>query len=98
MNAKTTSHTFGKVSESVPINLFSVNEGVPVVAALERASCYLATIRDLLNKALVDPDCNCDESPEIWGIDALILSTKALVDSSVSGLINQKAGDAEVSE
>lgn len=69
--------------------MISVNSCVPVDIALEQASCILGVIHEMaINISEAD-----GVGAEIFGIQYLTEMAKGLVDSSISGLLEQKRGE-----
>lgn len=82
--ATTTPHSFHPMGPSTG-GLFDVHADLPALAALEQASCFLASVYHLLQDVADDPH------PEsIYGAVYLTSMAKAVVDSVAEGLMQQR--------
>ena len=86
--ATTTPHSFHPMGPSTG-GLFDVCADLPALAALEQASCFLASVYHTLQDVADDPH------PEsIYGAVYLTSMAKAVVDSVAKGLMQQQRGAA----
>ncbi len=68
--------------------LFEVRAGVPAINALELASCYMASARDLAGDCASAAE---GENPDhLWGAFYLIEMAKAVLDSAISALHDEE--------
>lgn len=68
--------------------LFEVRPGVPAIDAMELASCYMASARDLA--AACAAETEGDTPDHLWGAYYLIELAKAALDSSIATLSNEE--------
>lgn len=81
--AVTRHHGFGVVAPNVSI--FAVQQGVPVLAALEYASCLLDTCLTNAHAVADEARGQADEN-KAWTTVYLLESVQAIVGSSITGL------------
>ncbi len=82
----TTRTSFTRINAAGDL-LFEVRPGVPAVDALEMASCYMASARDMAS------DCaqaySGDQPDHFWAAFYLIEMAKAVLDASIKTLIQE---------
>ena len=64
--------------------LFEVRAGIPAIDALESASCFMASARDLAAECA--SNMTGDHPDHMWGAYYLIEMSKAALDSAISAL------------
>jgi hypothetical protein len=85
----TARHTFCPMGPSTG-DLLEVRAGMPALASLEQASCFLASLYHMLQDVSEEPH------PEsIYGAVYLVAMAKAVVDAVAAGLMQQKRGGPE---
>lgn len=65
--------------------LFSIRENIPLEDAIEQASCFAATVADLVNQAALDGD-----TYQLWAAAYLADMSKAILDSACAAMYREK--------
>jgi formaldehyde-activating enzyme involved in methanogenesis len=79
----TTAVNFARTGDHPP--LLRINPGIPACEALEEASLFLAAAYDMAKGTVMLKDAGND----VWGMAYLIETAKAVVDSVVTGIIQE---------
>lgn len=65
--------------------LFSIREDIPFEVALEQASCFAATVADLVSQAALDED-----TYQLWAASYLAEMSKAILESACKAMYGEK--------
>ncbi len=68
--------------------LFSVNAGIPLLDALEQASCFLASADSIITEAAMQ----CDNGT-VWAAAYLVEISKAIIDAAASAAAMENRND-----
>lgn len=85
--ATTAQHPFFSMGPSAG-DLFEVRVGLPAIASLEQASCFLGSVFQTLQDMAEAPNPD-----SIYGAAHLTVMAKAVIDSVASGLARQGMAD-----
>ena len=85
-DSTTAQHAFYPTGSST-IDLFDVRAGVPAVLSLEQASCFLASVLEMLQYMAEQPNADV-----IYGAAHLTAMAKGVIDSVAYGLVLKQMG------